>query len=481
MTKVRKSIVAIVMAALMAGLVTSVDVKNTLSADAAEAFSMEEVLVPVWEGDISYMESVLPVAEQDGSVAPISLLYPISEIVEVKSASLQITYTAGTDYAVENGKLVIPANSRIPVLSYNDFHPQAGSPDAVEGFEDRNGGYVLWKEGSWYHSRQIVVTYTHAEDYEGYVPEGKGALLPMTQEKLKGDTLNVLVYGDSISTGGNSSGHEAIHTAPYMPIYPLMFAEGLKQIYGVETVNVYNASVGGTDSAWGLSNLRGGVLDKYNDIDLAILAFGMNDTTRDPDSFASNMQRMARGLKSKYSDVEVMIISTMLPNYDAYKFYGQQVNFHDALMEYEKEGIAIVNVTGVHAGLLEYKAYADMTGNNINHANDYLARVYAQTLLKTLEVSDYGQPEPEVPDTPITSEDPETPEESGSSELPESNDSNESIDSPVQSETPAQSDTAEPSPSSSTEKSGCGSMAGLGGAIVLLSAAAFAVEQRKRK
>ena len=218
-----------------------------------------------------------------------------------------------------------------------------------------------------------------------------------------------------------------------------------------------------------------------------LLAEGMNIKVLllpdgdDPDSFASNMQRMARGLKSKYSDVEVMIISTMLPNYDAYKFYGQQVNFHDALMEYEKEGIAIVNVTGVHAGLLEYKAYADMTGNNINHANDYLARVYAQTLLKTLEVSDYGQPEPEVPDTPITSEDPETPEESGSSELPESNDSNESIDSPVQSETPAQSDTAEPSPSSSTEKSGCGSMAGLGGAIVLLSAAAFAVEQRKRK
>lgn len=33
-----------------------------------------------------------------------------------------------------------------------------------------------------------------------------------------------------------------------------------------------------------------------------------------------------------------------------------------------------------------------MTGNNVNHANDYLARVYAQTLLKTLEISDYGKP-----------------------------------------------------------------------------------------
>ena len=62
------------------------------------------------------------------------------------------------------------------------------------------------------------------------------------------------------------------------------------------------------------------------------------------------------------------------------------------MKEYETQGIAAVDVTGVHAGLLEAKRYADMTGNNVNHANDYLARVYAQTLLKTLEISDYGKP-----------------------------------------------------------------------------------------
>jgi len=37
-----------------------------------------------------------------------------------------------------------------------------------------------------------------------------------------------------------------------------------------------------------------------------------------------------------------------------------------------------------------------MTGNNVNHANDYLARIYAQTLLKTLEVSDYDVKEEET-------------------------------------------------------------------------------------
>ena len=465
MKKMKKRMAAMALATLTAGCMFTGNFAKVESAGAEQAFSMEEVLVPVWEGSTSYMESVLPVAQEDGSIAPINLLYSIEEILEVKSASLKITYEAGVDYAMQNGQLIIPQGSKIPVLSYNDFHPQAGSADAVDGFEDRNGGYVLWKEGSWFHSHQIVVTYKHAEGYLGYVPEGKGNLLPTTQEKLKGEVLNVLVYGDSISTGANSSGHEAIHVAPNMPTYPLLFAEGLKQIYDVETVNIYNASVGGTDSAWGLSNLRGGVLDKYEDIDLAILAFGMNDTARDPESFASNMQRMARGLTSKYKDVEVMIVATMLPNYDAYKFYGQQVNFYDALMQYEKEGMAIVNMTGVHAGLLEYKAYADMTGNNINHANDYLARVYAQTLLKTLKISDYAVEKPEEPVQPNDSELPKEPGNSQNSEEPEL----------------PQTSTSASETDGEKKGNGCGGIVGFGASGAAMLGVALIREKRRKK
>lgn len=442
---------------------------ESVAADAAGSlFSMEEILTPFWEGGISYMESVLPVAEADGSIAPVALLYPIEEIVEVKSATLTIRYEEGKDYTVEDGKLVIDPDGAIPVLSYAEFHPQTGTA----GFEDRNGGYVCWYEGSWFHSRQIVVTYKHAEGYDGYVPEGKGRLLPTLQEKFKGEELNVLVYGDSISTGGNSSGYPGIEVSPNMPIYPKLFVEGLKLQYGVETVNLYNPSVGGTDSAWGLSNLRGGVLDKYEDIDLAVLAFGMNDVTRDPEAFASNMSRMARGLTSKYPDVEVMIVATMLPNYDAVNFYGNQVNFYDALMKHEKEGVAIVNMTGVHAGLLEYKKYADMTGNNVNHANDYLARAYAQTLLKTLEISDYGVEE----EPPVTSEsasdsvEEETSESSVADSVDAQNSASESVGSD---ETPTSA------PSSGSDR-GCGGVTG-GGALTALALAEGTMLFRKKK
>lgn len=155
----KKNIIATALAALTASCMISTGVSKTLSAYAESAFSMEEVLVPVWEGTTSYMESVFPVAEKNGEVKPIGLLYPIEEVLEIKSASLKITYEKGVDYTVQDGKLVITPNSKIPVLSYNDFHPQAGSPDAVDGFEDRNGGYVFWKEGSWFHSRIVKVSF----------------------------------------------------------------------------------------------------------------------------------------------------------------------------------------------------------------------------------------------------------------------------------------------------------------------------------
>ena len=34
--------------------------------------------------------------------------------------------------------------------------------------------------------------------------------------------------------------------------------------------------------------------------------------------------------------------------------------------------------------LLKYKIYWDMTGNHVNHPNDFMVRIYAQTLLGTL-------------------------------------------------------------------------------------------------
>ena len=131
---------------------------------------MEELLTPVWEGNTAYMESVFPVENENGVIEPIDLMYPIDEIVEVKNALLTETYQEGVDYAVSKGRLIIAEDGAIPITSYEEFHPSTSE------IKDVSGGNLCFHEGSWFHERQIVVTYKHSENYKGYVPEGKAAL-----------------------------------------------------------------------------------------------------------------------------------------------------------------------------------------------------------------------------------------------------------------------------------------------------------------
>ena len=79
---------------------------------------MKKLLMPVWEGNISYEESAMAVANEDGSLSPIRMLYPIVEILEVKSTYLDVSYEAGKDYDVdENGNLVIPVGIMVLLMS----------------------------------------------------------------------------------------------------------------------------------------------------------------------------------------------------------------------------------------------------------------------------------------------------------------------------------------------------------------------------
>ena len=233
-------------------------------------YNIEEMLSPVWEGDTSYMESVLPVENEYGGVDPIQLLYPIEEILSVQNAQLTVTYQQGVDYVVSGGKLIIAEEGNIPTLSHAEYHPTTGQA----GFESIEGGYVCFHEGSWYHDRQIVVTYKHSARYDGYVPEGKAELLQNVLQKLNGkEDVDLLVLGDSISVGANSSSF--VGASPNLPTYTQLFKMKLEAAYGVK-VNLTNPSVGGKGVLWGIEQTDV-ILSKQADLDLAVIAFGMND------------------------------------------------------------------------------------------------------------------------------------------------------------------------------------------------------------
>jgi len=44
----------------------------------------------------------------------------------------------------------------------------------------------------------------------------------------------------------------------------------------------------------------------------------------------------------------------------------------------------VADMQSIHHALLKHKRYIDMTGNNVNHTNDFLTRVYAQVVSSLL-------------------------------------------------------------------------------------------------
>ena len=375
----------ILCAACVCGACCGVGTASPAQAENAETlYSLDEILKPVWEGTVSYQESALPVAGESGEPLPIQTLYPIKDVIKVQNAELTETYVEGVDYFVQAGKLWVYPDGAISLLSHEEMYPTVASAATMPR---TGGGYITFHEGSWFHERQIVITYSHEAKYTGYIPEGKSDLLGNIREKLTaGNSIDMLVFGDSISVGGNASGFTG--ASPYMPTYSELFAEGLKKNYGLQTVNVHNHSVGGKDSTWGVETIDS-VVAKHDNIDLAIVAFGMNDGSKNAVSFVHNINSIIDSIQAKFPQVDILAVATMLPNEEAAGFYGNQEVFINGMLEsVEREGVAVVNMTEMHASLLERKRYADMTGNNVNHANDYLFRVYAQTLLKTLQTPD---------------------------------------------------------------------------------------------
>ena len=326
-------------------------------------FNFEEMLCPVWQGEISYKETAMPLIKEDGEIEPIQLLYPIEEVIEVKNATLSETYSQGKDYDVIDGRLIINKDGRIRTTPQKE---------------------VVFNEGSWYHERQIVVTYKHSRGYEGYIPSKKGRMMGDIHEKLiKKQEIELLVFGDSISYGANSSGCKDVNASPYLPTYAEMFAKGIELRYGVK-VKLTNPSVGGKDSAWGLSEIDR-VLSEQTGLDLAVIAFGMNDINLQEEEYVTTIEKINRKILEVYPCANIMVVAPMLPNKKIDWVYKNQTRFYMFMGRLEREGVTVVNMTSMHECLLQRKAYTDMTGNNINHPNDYLARVYAQVLLETLD------------------------------------------------------------------------------------------------
>ncbi len=350
-------------------------------------YSLEKYMLPYWKGDVVYNESIMPLKNDEGEMEPISLMYEIGAIVSVKSSRLNKTYEEGTDYVLEDGKLKILTSGSIPTIEYDYIYPTVQfatmNPDNVQ--HHRTKGYMYFAEGSAFHYMQLAVTYIPKGNWNGPVPTQKSSFLPKTMEKLtNGEDIRIVVYGDSISVGANSS--KFVNVAPYCENYFEMVINSLQKQYG-SNITFENPSVGGVASNWGVENVKQLVADKG--ADLVIIAFGMNDGSKGTNTitFKNNIEAIMNAVKNSNPNCEFVLVAPMLQNED-WPTSTMQSSYLEPLSELEKEGCAVADITSMHEYLLTRKRYIDMTGNHVNHPNDFLVRLYAQVIYEVFQTGE---------------------------------------------------------------------------------------------
>lgn len=324
--------------------------------------------IPFWSTGVMYDESVLMVPPTSGGLPEAKLLFQATQILSVRDATLGIEYQRDKDWTFDS------ATNTLKLL--NGSH--AASMTQAQLFPS---GGVLFEEGHLFHDKQLNVSYNHpVAVWTGPIPLRQTTNLQRSIAKLTAHTpLKLVLFGDSIAQGYSASGNETtggLAAPPFMRSWGELIVRDLKDRYAT-VVNFSNKAVAGQDTVWGVNHVHNDV--SLQNPDLVVLAFGMNDGTENmtPADFKAHVQAMMADVRASNPNAEFILVSPTLPN-PASGFLGTQTLYSAQLASLVGPGVAFADMTLVHQKLLEKKKFSDLTGNGINHPNDFLVRWYAQ-------------------------------------------------------------------------------------------------------
>lgn len=342
------------------------------------------LLDPVWASDTMYRESATLLTPREGEPAVAHLAFPVDELIAVKAAGGERVLEAGRDFQVAEDKrtLLISTATKLPFILEADLFPPTGAPNSYKHRVGKPEQSLLYGPGHWFHDRQIEVTYRHQPvRWTGAVPQFAEKQLPKTFALLRaGQPLTLGVSGDSISAGGDASG--VANVPPFMPAFPELVAAQLQASYGGE-VTLKNRAVGGWSIAQGVGDLDKLLAEKPQ---LIIMAYGMNDVgRRDPAWFKSQVKLFVDRVSATDPKIELILVAPML-GHEEWVHTPREMFFayRDVLTDFTRPGIALADVSAIWDTLLKTKHDLDLTGNGLNHPNDFGHRLYAQTILGLL-------------------------------------------------------------------------------------------------
>ena len=378
----------------------------------------------------------------------VSLLYPIDDVIQVRSYDLKTVYYEGKDYTVTaDGKLKLTENTTIPI--YGD---DPSETDDIRCIVNGGSGGTDWAgEGRWCNRTwqyQIDVTYTHTKTwgknamYEKGVEDQSAALKKFYDKAASGEDTHVLFLGDSITEGllatacdiqaytyknneqilgpsdVTSRYTRASHFSSKYTLdeikewggdsFATQVGEALTAKLG-SNVTYVNRGVGATNTQWTWNNIKflaGPADPSCNPVgtptpDLAFIAFGTNESGNGYSYTKTKFTQMIDYLRTLNPDCCVVLVSAFYAN--RYDNNGKLVCYTSGLGEQERaakdlaselSGVAYAPVWSMFKSMIDDEADGtnyngtkqvfDYMGDMCNHPNDFGHTVYASTILSAM-------------------------------------------------------------------------------------------------
>ena len=339
---------------------------------------------PVWDSREIEGDPLFFIQAENEPAAKASLLFVPKRAPVLQSATREITYEMGRDFTWSAGArtIVLTKDSHIPFKTIAELHPAPGSPNSYDGFRDGKS-HMLYAQGHFFHDLQTVANYTAAESWAGPkpAPAPAGQLARLRARLAAHEPVKLVVLGDSISTGLNAS--LTGDAPPRQPGYPDLVAQEMEKRFGVK-LELKNLSVIGMGASWGLKQMPAVLAEAP---DLFICAFGMNDASGKiaPGDFGATLRQIVEQLHAARPDCDAILISPMHANPEwnraspeLYPAYAEEMKKLTGL------GCAMADVCTIWTALLEKKAVLDLSGNGLNHPNDFGHRIYADIVIETI-------------------------------------------------------------------------------------------------
>ncbi|MEG1875393.1 MAG: GDSL-type esterase/lipase family protein, partial [Angelakisella sp.] len=119
-----------------------------------------------------------------------------------------------------------------------------------------------------------------------------------------------------------------------------------------------------------------------------VIGFGMNDSGAGISlgEYKDNLQAILQTTRAGNPAAEFILISPTVPSPDCQGWTKLQPSYQQALetLAQELRGVVVAPMTKVQQFLLSRKRYADVSGNGVNHPNDFMARIHAQVIVQCL-------------------------------------------------------------------------------------------------